>query len=155
MGNDATIRPIQNSLEGVASRILQEVIQADMSMHHDQMLAWQWFSQHLPKGELINHDLGEGIPRSLYLALSEVNLKFAVRPLTLSFRRRIQLAWRMLIGKARPLPALALNLELCSPSDPTAMNMEVRITRFKNGTVKATYGPADEITEHLLKQTGA
>jgi len=138
-------------MKNFSATLLQEVIRADVSMHAMQIDAWQWFSQHLPKGELINPDLGDGIQRNLYLALSDVNLTFHVKPLRLSFWKRLVLAWKLVTGRMAVKFDQSFAYQCCPASDPLSMKMEIRITRFKNGTVKASYAPADEATAELMK----
>ncbi len=151
MGKLGEQSEVQDHLKGMASHILQEVIRADMSMHAAQMEAWQWFSKHLPKGELINDDLGDGLPRNMYLAMSDLSLSFQVKPEPLRFWKRLMVSTKILFRRGPTFAHYPNTYVMCSPSDPAALKVNIRVSRFKNGAVKVTYGPADEETAALLK----
>ncbi|SHG96031.1 hypothetical protein SAMN04488109_2644 [Chryseolinea serpens] len=151
MGTAGKTSEIQPHFQGMASQILKEVIRADMSMHQAQIEAWQWFSTHLPKGEYINDDLRDGLPRNMYLAMSDLSLTFYVKPVALDFWPRLRLGWKVLRGRVPGFVNHPNAYVICSPSDELAMQVKINVTRNKNGTVKATYGPADAVTAELLK----
>ena len=138
-------------LKSTLARLLREAIQADLSMHRTQVEAWQWFAQHLPKGELINDDLHEGLPRNLYLALSDLSFTFHVKPKSMSFWNRLSLAFKLLFNRVPGLVGQPLVYVFSSPSDQLATKVDMKISRFKNGTVAATYSAADPATAELLR----
>jgi hypothetical protein len=151
MGKNTSEDDVQHPVKGIAADILKEVIKADMSMHAAQIEAWQWFANNRPKGEFINDDLHEGFARNMYLALSELKLQLNIKPVRLSIWKRIALAFKVLFRgtlTAGPAPVV---FEICSNNEVGAMRFEITVTRNKNGTVKAAYRPADDLTAELLK----
>lgn len=141
---------IQGNIKGMASNILKEVIKADLSMHMAQIEAWQWFAKHLPKGELINDDLIDGMPRNMYLAVNDLTLTFHIKPETLSFLKRVVFAFKILFKLRSTLIGYPNAYVISSSSDSLAMKVNINVKRFKNGTVKASYGPVDEQTAELI-----
>lgn len=140
----------RDSLQSMTTHILREAIRADMSMHEAQLKAWQWFAEHRPKGEYINSDIHEGFASQLYLALNDLKVNFSVRPVPYSFLSRLRVAWKILTGQKRAIMNDTLAYEICRPDEPNAIALQISVTRFKDGTVKAEYAPADQITAQLL-----
>lgn len=136
-------------LQSLTAHILQEAIAADMNMHEEQLKAWQWFAAHHPKGAYINSDIHEGFASKLYLALNNLKLSFSVRPLRGGFLPRLRLAWKILAGRRRGIGE-PLAYEICAADDFNAIALQISVTRFKDGTVKAEYTPTDQITADLL-----
>jgi hypothetical protein len=137
-------------LQNLTAHILQEAIRADMSMHEAQLKAWQWFAEHRPQGEYINSDIHEGFASQLYLALNDLKINFSVRPLSRGILSRLHVAWKILTSRKKGTLDDALAYEICSPNEPDAIALQISVTRFKDGTVKAEYTPADQITADLL-----
>jgi hypothetical protein len=151
MGKNSGEDDVQHPVKGIAADILKEVIKADMSMHVAQIEAWQWFANNRPKGEFINDDLHEGFARNMYLALSEIKLQLNIKPVRLNIWKRMTLAFKILFHGALIAGPAPVVFELCSGNEAGAMRFEITVTRNKNGTVKAAYRPADELTAELLK----
>jgi hypothetical protein len=137
-------------LEGFAAMLLREVIQADMSMHVAQTDAWLRFAEQCPKGEYINEDIHDGFARNLFLSMSEVKLQWHMKPVEPDLWRR----WLKVVFRGKTtLPKEPITWHLTSADDPEAVLVNVTVTRFRDGTVKASYTPADGLTEKLLKTT--
>jgi hypothetical protein len=139
-----------NPVKGFAADILKEVIRADMSMHVAQIAAWEHFAATRPKGEYINDDLHEGFARNLFLSLAELKLEWYVKPGGMNFFSRLRLAWKVLVRDAGVLAPPAV-MEMAAKGDPNSVQVNIVINRFRDGAVKATYSPADDLTDELLK----
>jgi hypothetical protein len=152
MGKRAKNDQAGGTIKGMAARILEEVIKADMSMHAAQIDAWMKFKKYRPKGELINNDIHIGFADKRYLCLNEVKLSFHIKSIPLNVANRIKLAISLLKGKSSLALYTPVIFDFCPPGDEDAVSMEIRVKRFENGTVQASYGPVDNDTDDLLKK---
>lgn len=142
----------KEQVKGLAAHILGEVIKADMSMHQAQVDAWKRFGEYRPQGAHINPDIHIGFAEKRYLCLNEVKLTLHIKAQRKDFFSRLKLALKVLRGKN----AIALHsptiFDITSPSDTNAIQFEINVKRFENGTVKAEYKPTDAVTNELLNE---
>jgi hypothetical protein len=150
---DKTEKEIQagKHIRGLAAHILEEVIKADMSMHHAQIEAWKRFGELRPTGDLINPDIHIGFAEERYLCLNEVKLDFHIRPVTTSILTRIGTTLFSVFRSGGSNGQRPHTFDFCSASDENGMAMTIVVKRFENGTVSADYGPADAVTEDLMQ----
>jgi len=138
-------------LRGMAANILEDVIKADMSMHHAQVELWKSFAEYRPAGNGINPDIHIGFAEERYLCLHEVKLEFHIRPVSSSIYGRLRFSVRHMFGYGGAPVQIPVSFEICSPDDQNAMEISILVKRFENGTISAEYKPADETTRELLK----
>jgi len=137
-------------IRGMAAHILEEVIKADMSMHHAQVEIWKKFGEYRPVGELINPDIHLGWAEERYLCLNEVKLDFHIRPVSTSIFTRIGTSFKNFFRSGSSNAHRQVIFDFCSASDEDSMAMTIVVKRFENGTVSAEYGPADDSTKELI-----
>ena len=137
-------------VKGLAAHILEEVIKADMSMHHAQIDAWKKFGEYRPQGDLINDDIHIGFAEKRYLCLNEVRLSFHIKNHPTNFFNRIKLAFNVLRGKNGLIFNTPTIFDITSPDEKESLHFEILVKRFENGTVKAEYKPVDNTTGEIL-----
>lgn len=138
----------QPQFKGFAAQLLEEVIRADMSMHDAQLDAWKHFIHHKPCGQYIDENIVDGIPQSQYLFLEDLTMTFHTRIIpTDTFWKRLKF---VLFNRAGQSFAGPVTFSLCEQDDPKSIKFSIRVSRSKEGIVKASYGPADELTSDLL-----
>jgi hypothetical protein len=139
-------------VRGMAAHLLDEVIKADMSMHHAQIEVWKDFGISRPYGNLINPDIHIGFAEERYLCLKEVKFTLYIRQISASIYSRIR---DYLIGRfgitnlPRGTPVI---FDICTPGAKNAIAMHLTVKRFENGTISADYGPADDKTRELMNE---
>jgi hypothetical protein len=138
-------------LKGITAHILDEVIKADMSMHSAQIEVWKHFGDYKPFGNMINPDIHLGFAEERYLCLNEVRFTFHIRQIPESVYYRILNYLRNTLGLTNIPVRPPVMFDFCSPTDHHAVEMNVVVKRFENGTVSADYGPADDKTGELMK----
>jgi hypothetical protein len=137
-------------LKVLTSQILDEVIKADMSMHHEQIKLWKDFGENRPFGNSINPDIHIGFAEERYLCLNEVRLTFHIRRIPASVYYNVRNFVKKRFGFTN-LPVRApVMFDICSPNSRRAMAMNIIVKRFENGTVSADYGPVDDKTGELM-----
>lgn len=140
----------QPQFKGFAAQLLEEVIRADMSMHDAQLDAWNHFIRHKPRGQYIDENIVDGIPQSQYLFLEDLTMIFHARIIpTDTFWKRLKFAFFKRGGQSFTGP---VTFSLCEQDDPKSIMFSIKVSRSKEGIVKASYGPADEQTNELLKR---
>ena len=127
----------ENSVEGLAASILKEVIKAEISMHDQQIKAWQWMAQNRPYSSFMDKDVLQGISDSKYLAMEEVKFSFHLKPVSRNFLNRVKLAFGILRGKG-VIQDSGFTYEYCNDLHPKAKKIEILITRNSDGSFKSS-----------------
>ncbi|WP_155212642.1 hypothetical protein [Fulvivirga aurantia] len=130
--------------------MIKEVIQADMAMHEAQIEAWAWMNRNRPSGDHIPKDIMKGLSKGRYLTINEVRFEFFVRPVnSKTLIARMCLFFKVLKGDLLTLAGGQV-FEFCSHVDERAEKIDLKIRRLDDGTIKASYKPADMETANLM-----
>jgi len=137
-------------LDSFLTRLLEEVIKADMTMQTQQMEAWQHFSNSKPEGEHINSDIDEGWAPSRYLSINEVKFRFFVKLKPRGFMKRLRQGVRYIFGKYDPQAFQPSHYIITESENPESMEVTVTVKQEEKGRVKVSYEPVDARTRKIF-----
>jgi hypothetical protein len=142
---------MDSRIKGLAKSLVEEVIRADMSMHASQIEAWTWIAKHRPRGEKIPRNIMEGLAKSRYLAMNEVNFELKLRPRPVkNYWQRALFGIRLISGFSKFDPNQEYIHEYANNQDQRAQAFQIKIKRFENGNIQASYDPTDDATKDIM-----
>lgn len=137
-------------LDSFLTVLLEEVVKADMTMHTQQMEAWQHFSSSKPEGEHINSDIDKGWAQSRYLSINEVKFRFFVKLKPRGFMKRFRQGMRYIFGKYEPQAFQPSHYIITESENPESMEVTVTVKQEEKGRMKVSYEPVDARTRSIF-----
>lgn len=138
------------NLDSFLTVLLEEVVKADITMHAQQLQAWQHFSKSKPHGEQVNSEIDDGWATSRYLSVNEVKFKFFVALKPRNFFKRLLQGIRYIIGRYDPQAFQSSNYIITEKENPESMEITVTVKQEEKGRIKLSYEPADARTKSIF-----
>lgn len=130
-----------DGIDGFASAILEDVIKAELSMHHAQIKGWAWMYKHFaPKSDQIPDSIMSGSMGNRYLGIANVEMDLYLIPVeSKSYWQRFKLGVGLLFGKRPHFFANGTVFEYGNAGDLRGQKLTIQVKRDSTGAFKMHY----------------